>query len=424
MISQLPFLILFSLLFVFIAWREIDWAVYVVIILLPTYLIRFSNNIFPFTLLEVMMILLFLVWLSKKWIKKQPIHLANWPLLIIWLLAATIAVIFSPDQQAGLGLLKAYFIEPVIFYLVFINVIKEKKQLKLAAWSLGLLVAWLSVYAIIQYFTGVGIPDPWQAAESRRVVAVFPYPNALGLLLAPILALFIGLAARVKFFTKRTFWWGVMIIMLGSFSLLAAVSQGAWLGLALALVFLSFFLFSWKKVLSFWLIIIILILAIPQARDYLMPLATFSDVSGDVRKVMWQGTWNLLKARPVLGSGLAGFPYYYEQYRLIKHTEFLLYPHNIILNFWVELGLLGLIIFVWLLVWFFRRGYQLLKTKNIEFNWVIALMTAMVCLIGHGLVDVPYFKNDLAVLFWLLLAMMTVVKNWQKGSLQNRKNAL
>jgi len=423
MTNLIILLIIFIACYAFIAYRRLSWGIAILILLLPAYLIRYSNNIFPLTLLEVMILVLFFVWLIKTIKSKSKINWSNWPLLVIWLLAGGLAVIFSPNQSAGLGLLKAYFIEPVLFYLVYINVVKDRKELKLITWALGGLLAWLSIYGIIQYFSGVGIPDPWQAIESRRIVSVFEYPNALGLLLAPIVALFIGLMVRVKFFTAKTFWWGILIIFLGIFSILASVSQGAWLGLALALIFLSFFIFPWKKVLFFWLALAILFMIFPPTRDYLMPLVTLSDVSGDVRKVMWQGTYNLLKERPLLGSGLAGFPYYYEQYRLIKHTEFLLYPHNIMLNFWVELGLFGLTVFVALMVNFFRQGYQLLKTKNVELNWSIAIMTAMVCLLGHGLVDVPYFKNDLAILFWLLLAMITSVKIWSQ-SLQKSKNTL
>ncbi|MFH1598159.1 MAG: O-antigen ligase family protein [Patescibacteria group bacterium] len=417
MTSQIILLIAFSLCYAFIAYRRTDWAVAITILLLPTYLIRYSNDFFPFTLLEAMLLLLFLIWLFKAVKNKEKIIWPNWLLAVIFLLSAIVATFLSPDLRSASGLLKAYFIEPALFFFVLVNVIKEKKQLKMIAWALGLLVVWLSIYGVVQMFSGVGIPDPWQAEEGRRIVSVYDYPNALGLIIAPIIALFIALAARVKFFTPRNFWWGFMIVILGIFSLMASVSQGAWLGLGLAMVFLSFFLFNWKKVLATWLVLVILILAIPQTRDYVMPLITFSDVSGDVRKVMWQGTYNLLKARPMVGAGLAGFPHYYEQYRLIKHTEFLLYPHNVVLNFWVELGLFGLIVFVGLIIQFFRQARRLLKTKNVELNWAIALMTAMVCLLGHGLVDVPYFKNDLAILFWLLLGMMAVVYQWNQKSL-------
>ncbi|MBU1148788.1 O-antigen ligase family protein [Patescibacteria group bacterium] len=416
MISQLIFLIIFAGLFSFLAYRETDWALGITIILLPTYLIRFTNNISPFTLLEVIIVLLFVVWLIKTIKQKEKIFWSNKILLIAFIAAALLATFTSPDLRQALGLFKAYFLEPALFFLVLINVIKSKKQIKLISWALGFLLVWLSIYGAVQFFTGVGIPDPWYEQAGRRIVSVYEYPNALGLILAPIIAYFVALIARVKFFNRQTFWWGVIIIMLGVFALLAAVSQGAWLGLLLAMIFLSFFIFPWKKILLVLLLVTITAFAFPQTRDYLMPLITLTDVSGDVRKVMWQGTWNLLKARPLLGAGLAGFPHYYEQYRLIKHTEFLLYPHNIGLNFWAELGIFGLLVVIYALSTFFRTGFRLLKTKNLDYNWTIALMTAMVCLIGHGLVDVPYFKNDLAILFWVFFGMMTIIWRWQQDA--------
>lgn len=34
-----------------------------------------------------------------------------------------------------------------------------------------------------------------------------------------------------------------------------------------------------------------------------------------------------------------------------------------------------------------------------------AALASMAALLVHGLVDVPYFKNDLAVLFWILISL-------------------
>jgi hypothetical protein len=42
-------------------------------------------------------------------------------------------------------------------------------------------------------------------------------------------------------------------------------------------------------------------------------------------------------------------------------------------------------------------------------------MSAMTVLFVHGLVDVPYFKNDLSILFWFLVAVMIVLKKGQKN---------
>ena len=36
-------------------------------------------------------------------------------------------------------------------------------------------------------------------------------------------------------------------------------------------------------------------------------------------------------------------------------------------------------------------------------------MAGMVAMLAYGLVDVPYFKNDLSVVFWVLLALNDVL---------------
>jgi len=95
--------------------------------------------------------------------------------------------------------------------------------------------------------------------------------------------------------------------------------------------------------------------------------------------------------------------------------EIYLYPHNLVLNFWSELGLAGLLLFIWIILKYFWLGISSLSLRGsasdrsnltTEKYLVIGLISAMVVIIVHGLVDVPYFKNDLAIMFWLLAATM------------------
>jgi hypothetical protein len=58
--------------------------------------------------------------------------------------------------------------------------------------------------------------------------------------------------------------------------------------------------------------------------------------------------------------------------------------------------------------------------KGAERYIILGLIGAMVVMIVHGMVDVPYFKNDLAVMFWVLIALMGIVKiNEINGTTQN-----
>jgi len=57
-----------------------------------------------------------------------------------------------------------------------------------------------------------------------------------------------------------------------------------------------------------------------------------------------------------------------------------------------------------------RRTSQIPNSKTNDNYFIIGLLGAMTAIIIHGLVDVPYFKNDLAAMFWVFLAIMSLMK--------------
>lgn len=96
------------------------------------------------------------------------------------------------------------------------------------------------------------------------------------------------------------------------------------------------------------------------------------------------------------------------------------YPHNIFLNFWTELGLLGMLLFGWLLLKFLYYA-SLLYSKTGDFL-ALGMLASMICVLVHGLVDVPYFKNDLSVLWWLLFAMLATLKlHYERSITKNNR---
>ena len=141
---------------------------------------------------------------------------------------------------------------------------------------------------------------------------------------------------------------------------------------------------------------------------------------------MWEGTWRLLKAHPIFGAGLAGFPFLYNIYRDPAHVELFPYPDNFFLAIWSELGLAGLAIFGWLIIKYIREIIRLLR-KNIDpyFRQIIlGLAAAMIGLFSHGLVDTPYFKNDLSVMFWLSIGILAAIKKIHDQTGQNSENSV
>jgi O-antigen ligase len=114
----------------------------------------------------------------------------------------------------------------------------------------------------------------------------------------------------------------------------------------------------------------------------------------------------MLRDHPIFGAGLSGFATVLAPYWNKTNIDRFTYPHNIVLNFWTETGLLGLAAFAWLLIaglvmsW---RGY-----RRASGQWQVihlGVFLALVAVIVHGLVDVPYWKNDLSLEFWTILSL-------------------
>lgn len=400
---------IFSLVFVYVAWKRLVLAALMVIGALPLYLFRFSIGPIPTTTLEIMLLVVVIVWGIKK---NFPVRLrvTRYALpvtIFLFLLAATISVFVSPNIRSALGIYRAYFVEPILFFLVISDLLRSKQLSRhqiIQALSISALI--LSAYAIFQRFTGYGIPPPWDL--ERRVTSLFPYPNALGLFLAPLIPLFLSQISK-KNFLRSTYY--ALTIFLSLLVIIFAHSTGAIVGIGGGLVVMATLYCvkkrNWKLLAAACGLLIIgsaVILSQPNLRKELL----LQDWSGKVHKIQWVEATQMLRdtstpfgvGRPIFGAGLDGYQETLKPYHKATYIEIFQYPHNLLLTFWSETGLLGVLSFIGLIVYFFVQVSKRLSTSY----YLLATVGAMTIILIHGLVDIPYFKNDLAILFWLVYA--------------------
>ncbi|QQR55237.1 O-antigen ligase family protein [Candidatus Peregrinibacteria bacterium] len=164
---------------------------------------------------------------------------------------------------------------------------------------------------------------------------------------------------------------------------------------------LPFFKTFWFKGLVGVLGLIFLIFAF-----YVKILPTLqTDYSSlDERGQIWQTTAFLLEQPRhfFLGLGLGQFQMHYEQnVAEVLGSEPLDYvvlqPHNVFLLFWVNHGLLGLLFSVFLLGHCLWTLFTAKKSRGVRLFATYVLLYFLI----HGLIDTPWFKNDL--FFYLLL---------------------
>lgn len=374
----------------------------------PTYIIRFAFGSVRTNFLEIAVLtfwIIFAFWLIKTrqiqrfwlFLKEQPKSLII--ATILFLIAAAISTIISPNKSRAAGIFIAFFFEPALTYFPAKYLLTEDKNKKFLIKLIFILIAIFSLYAIIQYFTLLGLPKEWwgNANEPKRALSIFEYPNAFALYLAPLLAFCLPFIFENNELSPQI--WTKITYALGVIGLILSMSRGGWLGLfAAALIFI---LYKNNKKISksiFGIIIILAlaILAIPNLR-YRAALPFMGEKSTVSRFSLWYTADKMIKSSPILGKGLYGFKSDFDKYNTDPNLTSLDYPHNIFLNFWVETGILGLLSFLYISGYFFIKS-----NKKSPYGLGIALF--LVAIYVHGLADAPYFKNDLALVFWMVLA--------------------
>ncbi|MFA6908861.1 MAG: O-antigen ligase family protein [Patescibacteria group bacterium] len=407
----------FIILYLWLAWRRLDIAIALLLFLLPAYQFRFTLFI-PSTYLEVMIVICLAVWAVQITVRHQWRE-TRWPwrwLICAFAVAGAVAVAVSPNIRNALGLYKAYVIEPVLFFIVVVNVMKTPAHWKKIFFALGSSVVIIGLAALFQQADILPGAGSYLLEHPPRSTSLFEFPTAVGKYVAPILAVFLSLLLVKTKSVGRGMWHSgnvmyIGVIGFGIMALMLSVSRGALIGVGAALVFVSFFS-RWRK----WLLIgiasiAVLCLVIPVTRHELVSIVNIQDTSADVHVVMWKGTLRMIADRPIFGAGLAGFPELYEQYKEASHVEFFPNPDHLFLTLWVEMGLLGLAVFLWIIVKWLRTGVFVVKSQYAEYRpYAVGVMAALVAVITHGFFDTPYFKNDLAVMFWALAAVLVAMR--------------
>ncbi|MBI3952663.1 MAG: O-antigen ligase family protein [Candidatus Doudnabacteria bacterium] len=362
-----------------------------ILALLPTYLVRFTIFGLPTTFLEVILVIFLLSVLVSQY--KQISSLKKLGALnsvvLLFVLSGIISTLISPEPIKALGQLKALIIEPVLFFYACALIIKKESDLKIPLTMLLSSSLIISLFGLIQHQTLLGLPLRfWGFGEGvKRIVSVFEYPNALALYLGPLLAFFLALIySKSTLINRKLLFWTTGM---GLIALVLTFSRGAWLAVLAVLAVLIGKKFSWKIAGAVLIIIIIAIVFLQSGQRF-----SLSDTSSQTRIQLYQYALTAVLANPLLGNGLHGF----EAFGV-------LYPHNIFLNFWLELGLLGMLAFFGIITLSLKQ-YKIAPTS-------IKLAAAMFLLavVVHGLVDVPYFKNDLSILFWFMISIFYLSKN-------------
>jgi O-antigen ligase len=431
--------------------QEINWRkiVYYVPLIFPLYLVKFEFGALPLNVLEIVILLMFLgyfvswvysavrLWKKGIWswdyFLKQ--NLRFFVLSLLFLIISIIAVVIVPAQttlidgeiiyqsrRVAFGILKGWIVVPYLYFVMLWFNTDRTSDLFTSIYTYVFSALPLVLWAFIQYGTGDFI------TLDGRASGPFINANYLAMYMAPaVAALWIMIVRGIILgFKVPRFVIGMVLAALYSVALLMTQSYGAILAVMFTLLLFLLLTFSihrrfekreeliiLKKVGYFLGVFAVIafmsaILLFANTQKWQMFTEIQARSSTSVRLQVYQISANFVAQSPLLGIGFGQFePKYNLEAPVVlgfaPYEWVMIHPHNTFLAVWLNMGIAGLLLFVGLIVACFKR---LVKNQDYEdqFFRLIGCSLLLVMLL-HGLTDTYLFKNDLAMLFWLVVGL-------------------
>lgn len=331
---------------------------------------------------------------------------------------ALLSLIVASHSVTSLRELRLVILEPFALYIMLSTIyiprgIGGARTLVTTLIALG---AAMGIYSIYHYRF---IHEVERAGGVERILAIYHSPNQLALFLDRIIPLALALVALAPGRLPRLLAAAALVPMLVAW--FYTYSLGGWLGLGAAIVVILA-LISWRWLVAGGLALAggLAILLIWDPLHRITDRFNLSYGTNEMRIYIWQSALAMIRDYPIFGVGLDRFLYVYPKYMLPQAAlePNLSHPHNLVLDFWLRLGIMGLLAALTLLGAFFYTGIRLVRIfqqmpQDISVRWgraiAVALIASMAGFVAHGMIDNSFFLIDLAVVFWVSLTAMAAL---------------
>src|SRR4029077_9081322 len=388
--------------------RYSRWSLAVTVACMPLYVVRYKFGPIPTTLLEDLILVTVGLYIAGRMRARdwRPARASLEIPIVVLLVAGLVGIAISSDHVGAIGIYRAYFIEPIALFYVAIDLLKTREDFRVVLLGLAIGATVFALMNLGAWVVALATHQPIHSGDAPE--ALYTSPNAVAMFLEPPLAIAAGFALYGHDSRERRAAIACLAILF--VALMATLSRAGWLTLAV-LALVAVITMPNRKVKA-----VILGGAviggfagaqIPLVHERLArqldPNFNFNTFEG--RLQIWSDTLHMLRDHPILGAGLRAYTQVMAPYLTPPRIPEL-YPHNVYLAMWSERALLGLAasaVIVGMLLWRGSRRFYQAHGFARPLLWGTAAAFAAVAV--HGMFDTPYFKNDLAVEFWIVAAL-------------------
>jgi O-antigen ligase len=355
---------------------------------------------------DILLAIITFTWFAKTAINKglalfikTPLNKAIGFYILVCLISTLRGVVLGfVIPEKGLFYILRY-IEYFLLFILVVNHIHSRKQIKFFLTSFFVTCALVSIYGIVQIPQGIRVSAPFEGETGE--------PNTFGGYLLFILCIALGIF--LKNVPQRTKISLFSLLALIFFPFLYTLSRASYV--AIIFSFLVFVIMSKRKLVlitTMTAIAVLIIVIRPEAvvsrveytfQERQSNLArifnVYLDPSASARIYSWQDSFEAWKEKPILGRGISGHGFIDGEYiRTIP-----------------EIGAIGLLAFLWLLWSIFKHSIIVYKKMDEELykGLVLGFIAGFIGLVFHAVTANTFTMIRIMEPFWFVTGIIMML---------------
>ena len=380
---------------------------------------------------SLVLLSLYIIWLIEYWtVKKEKIHYFSRAIIPLGILLVISIISLSKSVVIDLSLFQIFqFLKVFLLFFYIANNVRTEKDYNFILFILFITLFFEMCLGYYQRITNdyidLGIFSDAKQRKARELGTVtilgvsgtmsggHPFADYLTLVLSVLLA---SLISKGKLFLKVIY---LILFTSGIPLIIFTISRGGWSGfiIGLSLFLVLKLILSKNKLLNvvkILALVSITVIFIFSFREIIFN-RIYGDDSGSAesRIPMMEIGYEVIKPNPILGVGINNYTVVMEKYDPTGLTYLYKHPvHNIYLHLAAEIGIPGLIAFLWFIITLYVYALKYLKKSNEFFvNQTLGILMGITALLVHGFVNSATIATNPYILFWVYAGLIFAIPN-------------
>jgi len=360
------------------------------------------------------------IWSGRFSLRRS---LLNVPVLLYFLASAVSAGI-SGYRYASVDRLITVGAYCSAFFLS-LNSFRDQRRIRNVLYILVGVGCLTSIYGILQYFGIAGDPREIEGFLTveylPRAFSTLGHPNLFGGLLVLVLPVAFGLLLGETSRGRRVALTAAILLM--GVALLYTRSRGAWAGSVVALIGVIALRTRWTVrkigIIAAGVLVLGVVMWAAAPSSFVRRARSMENIGP--RTIIWRASLGMFRERPVLGQGIGTFQVHYPRHRpndcwRLGLDPNVLHAHSEYLEILAEMGGVGLVTFMGIVLAFFMSLSSALRRDDKGSGALAAGLCASVggTLLHNG-VSVSLRWISTGALFWLILGIGNALAVTSRG---------